>query len=341
MRITAQLIRADDGTHLWAENYDRELTDIFAIQEEIAQAIAASLRVPLGLQQGETLVRSRTKDDASYEDYLRAKALVRARGGNGTHRGRQAAGTGRRPRSRFCPRLGASRARLRSHPELPPGVAERRDRTGAPIVEASLPKAEAAAQRAIQLDPKNPDGYVALGLVQEARGKWLAAGDLFSRALALDPDNPDALHFYSYMLAGLGYVKQALPMRQRLQALEPFVPVFALDTARFMAATVKRTRPSRCSKLPSTTAAVLRLNLRRTGRYSEAADALLTIPAGSYLPGTVEAAARLLRTAPAVTASPQTLPRLGIGICVPLCRRARSRPGFRMKTISKSATYGR
>ena len=79
VRITAQLIKADDGTHLWTENYDRELTDIFAIQEDIAQAIAASLRVPLGLAQGETLVRNRTKDEASYEDYLRAKALVRAR----------------------------------------------------------------------------------------------------------------------------------------------------------------------------------------------------------------------------------------------------------------------
>jgi TolB-like protein len=79
VRITAQLVRADDDSHLWAENYDRDLTDVFAIQEEIAKAIAASLRVPLGLAQGETLVRNRTKDEATYEDYLRARALVRAR----------------------------------------------------------------------------------------------------------------------------------------------------------------------------------------------------------------------------------------------------------------------
>ena len=82
VRITAQLVRADNGLNLWSENYDRDLTDIFAIQEEIAKAIAVSLRVPLGLQQGETLVRSRTKDEASYEDYLRAKALVRSREAN-------------------------------------------------------------------------------------------------------------------------------------------------------------------------------------------------------------------------------------------------------------------
>src|SRR5258705_9262251 len=79
VRITAQLVNAADDSHLWAENYDRDLTDVFAIQEDIATAIATSLQVPLGLRQGEALVR-RAKDEATYEDYLRAKILVRGRG---------------------------------------------------------------------------------------------------------------------------------------------------------------------------------------------------------------------------------------------------------------------
>ena len=81
VRITAQLIKADDGTHIWAENYDRELTDIFAIQEDIARAITTSLRMPLGLKPGENLVNNRSIDTDSYQDYLRARALVRVRGG--------------------------------------------------------------------------------------------------------------------------------------------------------------------------------------------------------------------------------------------------------------------
>ena len=80
VRITAQLIKAQDGTHLWSENYNRDLTDVFAVQEDIAQAIAEALRVPLGLKQGEALVRNRTGDLVSYEQYLRSRALVRARG---------------------------------------------------------------------------------------------------------------------------------------------------------------------------------------------------------------------------------------------------------------------
>src|SRR6185369_10943717 len=83
LRITAQLIKADDGTHLWTESYDRELKGVFAVQEEIATAIAASLEVPLGLKKGEALVPNRTSDETVYENYLRAKALVRSRSTDG------------------------------------------------------------------------------------------------------------------------------------------------------------------------------------------------------------------------------------------------------------------
>jgi TolB-like protein len=80
VRITAQLVKASDGTHLWTESYDRELKDVFAVQEDIAQAIAASLQVPLGLNAGQNLIANRTADTDSYQDYLRARGLLRTRG---------------------------------------------------------------------------------------------------------------------------------------------------------------------------------------------------------------------------------------------------------------------
>ena len=79
VRITAQLIEVGKGTHLWSENYDRQLSDIFATQEEIARTIVGSLMAPLGLAPGERLVSNRTIDPESYEQYLRAKALYRTR----------------------------------------------------------------------------------------------------------------------------------------------------------------------------------------------------------------------------------------------------------------------
>ena len=117
VRITAQLVQADNGVNVWAESYDRELTDMFATQEDIAKAIAGALRVPLGLQQGETLVRNRTKDLDSYQQYLRARALVRARGMSRT---RATCWNSRRSRSRFRAGLGAARARLRSDADFHP-----------------------------------------------------------------------------------------------------------------------------------------------------------------------------------------------------------------------------
>src|SRR5215510_14138830 len=80
VRITAQLIKADDGTHVWAETYDRQLTDIFAVQEEIGRSIAGALRMPLGLQPGQNLFPNRDIDAQSYEQYLAVKAALRARG---------------------------------------------------------------------------------------------------------------------------------------------------------------------------------------------------------------------------------------------------------------------
>jgi adenylate cyclase len=73
LRITAQLIKSDDGVHVWTESYDRELTGVFAIQEDIATAIAGALRMPLGLAPGERLVSNRAIDPESYQSYLRAK----------------------------------------------------------------------------------------------------------------------------------------------------------------------------------------------------------------------------------------------------------------------------
>jgi eukaryotic-like serine/threonine-protein kinase len=80
VRINAQLISTADGYHLWSERYDRELTDIFAIQDEIARAIAGKLRVTLGSGPAKPLVKPPTDNLEAYELYLRARALMKERG---------------------------------------------------------------------------------------------------------------------------------------------------------------------------------------------------------------------------------------------------------------------
>ena len=80
VRITAQLINVSDGYHLWSDRYDRELTDIFAIQDEIATAITSRLTVALRDAQGFSLVRPSTSNLDAYELYLKARSLMKERG---------------------------------------------------------------------------------------------------------------------------------------------------------------------------------------------------------------------------------------------------------------------
>ncbi len=77
LRITAQLLKVDDGFHLWSETYDRELTSIFAVQDEIARAVVDALKVELGVETGTTLVDIGTSNREAYDWFLRGKdALV-------------------------------------------------------------------------------------------------------------------------------------------------------------------------------------------------------------------------------------------------------------------------
>ena len=164
-------------------------------------------------------------------------------------------------------------------------------------------------------DPELPNGYVVLGNVQARRGKLLLAQEFYAKARALDPSHPEVLSSKSGLLAGTGFVEESLLMRQRLLALEPFVSIFIAITAtnRWLngetdaAIKIFKDLPAGPTRSGSTD---LTRILAAAGRYGEAADAVSAM-SGPFAHGTVEAATRLLRTAPAAAASPQTLPRLG------------------------------
>jgi TolB-like protein len=315
VRITAQLIKTEDGIGLWTDNYDRELTDVFAIQEEIAQAIVASLRVPLGLGQGERLVSNRTNDLESYQQYLRARALFRAR-----------------DLSQAITLLDSIVAR---DPEFAPAWAllsrssqilsgtNRPERTGSleetrRLLQSGQNKAEMAAREAIRLDPRHPLGYSALARSRLYLGKWVETDDLSRQALALDPNEPEVLDFYSNLLLGVGRLQDSLRTRQRLRAQEPFVPVFNHDLAVVMQANgesqasipILEAIPADISGEIDRSAFLARA-YTAGARDAEAAETLLLIPSD---PGTsrqiVVQAAQILRSGRKAEKSPEPLPTL-------------------------------
>jgi TolB-like protein len=315
VRITAQLLQAD-GTNVWTESYDRQLTSIFATQEDIARAIVTALRVPLRLAQGENLVSSRDIDPGSYEQFLRAKALVRARGTGNSKQLTDAAAV-LEPVVARHPEFAPAWALLAQAHVLTPLYDPAFDAISGDeyrrMQDVFLARAEAAAQRAVQLAPDQADGYVSLATVQQFRSRWLLADELYSKALALDPNNPDGLNQHAFGLQGAARLKEALEMRQRLHALEPFVPRFNLfladtlwlngrdeDAIAIVANSDGADRP-----------VVLAEMYAAAGRFSEAADVLSTTPPETFGPGEVQSAVRLLRAASGSAASPQSLPNLG------------------------------
>jgi TolB-like protein/DNA-binding SARP family transcriptional activator/cytochrome c-type biogenesis protein CcmH/NrfG len=318
VRITVQLIRADDGTRIWSDDYDRQLTDIFAIQEEIARAVASSLSVPLGLQPGQSLFPSRDIDSQSYEQYLAARATMRSRGS---------------PASRVAAVESLEQVVAR-HPGFAPAMAALalayfRRGIGVPgtpfatvaearrSIDESLPKTEAAARRAIELDANLPDGYPVLGVAIRRKEGWAQMEELFSRALALDPLHPDTMHFYAFYLGAAGRVKEAIAMRERLMRIEPLVDVYTANYEEMLwvdgqeDALNARLR-ERPPNSPGFLATFFSRMYAAQGRYAEAADAVKTAPRDRHPEGAVEAAERLLRAVPISSAgsSAQSLPRL-------------------------------
>lgn len=223
LRITAQLIDARDGSHLWSENYDRDLEDVFAIQTEIAEAIADQLRVPLGLDDGHTLV-SPTDDLEAYDLYLSGRARMRERGASVDE---------------AVKLFEAAVAQDSNWAPAWAGLAEGKSlqpfyRTADSTYWANtFAEAERAAERALELDPDNASATVALANVHRDSWEWDAAETAYLRALKLDPDNVEAYQQYAELLGYVGRLDEANEVARRALALDRS-PI-RLNTAGYLA----------------------------------------------------------------------------------------------------------
>ena len=310
VRMNVRLVQASDGVALWSKEYDAERSHIFDLEEDIAGKIAAALQMPAA--PGEALVRSRTDDFDAYLDFLRAKVAARERGGKAL----ADAAVLLEPVVTRAPDFAPAAALLAYDYALTPLFAPSL-RGGMPeeerkIVERTIPRSEALARHATQVDPKSADGFVALAYANMVQRRMVAAEDAFKQALALNPNQADGLHGLSQLLAALGRIKESLAKRGHLQAIEQSIINYTADTAEIYwldgdtekaVAMLQPFRPGRTLELALVQASA--------GRYAEAAAAIREMPATSYPPGKTEAAAKILDSAPAKAAAPAELPRLG------------------------------
>ncbi len=214
VRVTAQLIDLSNDSHIWSETYDRELVDIFAVQDEIARGIAEALEVQLGLGEGERLVTQSTGNIQAYELYLRAGQLWQLRR-------REAV-------------INAQKLLLRAI-DLDPEFAQAWARLAAVHIvtsswsEAELKettdRAEMAARRALQLDETLAQPRAVLANIAAGQQNYADSERLFLEAIELEPSDPTTHLWYAILLNGLGR-QHAASLEYRLAVtLDPLAPI--------------------------------------------------------------------------------------------------------------------
>ncbi len=210
LRVTAQLINVEDGYHLWADAYDRDLRDVFAVQAEIAQAIAGALKVKLS-GEAATIVGRPTMDLTAYDLYLKGRHALNQRYGASLL---QAVDYFEQAIARD-PRFAQAYAGLADAYVLLPGYSVTNS-------SEAWPKGRAAAERAIALDSTLAEAHTALAYGRFLfDGDWRAAEQGFRRAIALNPGYATAHHWYGDYLGGRGNLEGYLQELRRAQALDP------------------------------------------------------------------------------------------------------------------------
>jgi TolB-like protein len=238
VRITVQLIEVASDSHLWSQTYDRELDDIFAVQDDIAQSVVKELRATLLGEridaaasaqveaEVETATRGRAENPEAYRLYLEGRFHVDRQTREDVERG-----TGLvRQALALDPAFARGWAGLSRCYSFLAGYGWAPVREGFEI-------ARHAALRSLELAPDLVEGHLALGYVFTSYDwNWAMADAHFQRALALAPDNPDALRGLANLAGEMGRHDEAVEFSRRAVALDPLSVVARRQYGRHCAA---------------------------------------------------------------------------------------------------------
>jgi len=215
VRITAQLIEAATDMHLWAKSYERDLSDILALQSEVARAIAQEIRIKITPQEEERLTKTRRVDPAAYESYLKGRHYWNKRNAESLRKGIACFQDAiERDPTYPLAYVGLADSYLIAgfYSDIPP--------------KDTFPKAKAAARRALELDDTLAEAHAPLALANSLYD-WdaPAAERNFRRAIELNPAHPSTHQWYAEHLTAVGQMDQAIAESMRALELDPLSSV--------------------------------------------------------------------------------------------------------------------
>ena len=217
IRVSAQLIDASTGYHLWAETFDTQFEDVFTVQDQIAGAIVSALKVSLDAEDGVPGITDRaapTADMTAYRFYLQGLYYWKRRGEPSIRKSIDLfrAALERDPAFAY-PYQALSTAYL----VLPFYSRESR--------ESAFAQAEATARKALELDPSLGQAHAVLAVTSLKRWDWEAAERQFQLAIAAAPNDPTTHQWYSQFLSYVGYIDASVTEALRARELDPVSPV--------------------------------------------------------------------------------------------------------------------
>jgi len=222
LRITARLVKVADGYNVWSGNYEREMTQVFALQEEISRAIVNALRIRLVGEGGKRLIRQQTGSLDAYNSYLKGRY----------HWGKRTEGGLKTSIEHFGQAIAAEPGYAAAHAGLADSYALLASYGVLPPRDA-MPKAKAAALKALALDETLAEAHASLGFVLSFYDwDWPAAEREYARAIELDPGYPTAHQWYSGLLRAVGRLDEALNEMKRAQDLDPLSLAAGRDMGR-------------------------------------------------------------------------------------------------------------
>jgi TolB-like protein/Tfp pilus assembly protein PilF len=225
VRITAQLVRTSDGVHLWSHRYDRQLTDVFAIQDEIATEVVKALQLALPKAQAARVTGKRTDDVAAYKEYLRGVALLPDRRVTDM---REALGHFQKAIA-----LDPDYARAYAQGAIALGLLHNYT-GGATDQEQALRRQY--VDTALRLDPGLGEGYAVRGALCEESGDFACAEENYRRANELAPNFSTGWQWYGELAAvQLGQPARSLALMRRARQLDPLSSVIRTEYATALA----------------------------------------------------------------------------------------------------------
>ncbi len=229
LRISAQLIQVKEQTHIWAENYERDVRDLIAVQDNVAQAIAANIRVQLTPQELAAAGRGSSARAASpevYQLYLKGRYFWN-----------------KRTEAGYVKAIHYFQEAIQKDPDSAPAYAGLADayallgsmtNSTLPRLEA-MPRARAFAEKALALDESLAEAHTSLAFVKmHFEQDWATAEKEFQRTIALNPSYATAHHWYAYCLIAQVRVEEALREIRLAQQLDPLSLIINTDVAELL-----------------------------------------------------------------------------------------------------------